>query len=82
MKGDKVMCINSDYEETGLMAEIPCEVGDICIVDEIRSYNSHQRKYIDIVLFGDWLFDSNIFCKYFITIADWREKQIKSVIDD
>ena len=35
MKGDKVMCINSDYEETGLMAEIPCEVGDICIVDEI-----------------------------------------------
>ena len=60
------------------MAELPCEVGDICIVNDVYSYDG---TIYSIVLFGDWIFD-NIFSKYFIPIAEWREQQIKSVLDD
>ena len=79
--GDKVICINSYYDEINFMTEIPCEIGDICIVDEIRKH-SYDGTIYSIVLFGDWTFDKNIFSKYFIPIAEWREQQIKSVLDD
>ena len=75
--GDKVICIKTD-----IYGELPCEVGGIYVVDDIRT-RSYDGKIISIVIFTDYLFDDiNNFIKYFIPIAEWREQQIKSVLDD
>ena len=77
--GDKVICINSDYDEYDILAELPCEVGDIC---EIHSVSTTTPLGEVFMFKGLWEFDISMFYKYFIPIAEWREQQIKSVLDD
>jgi hypothetical protein len=74
-EGDKVICINNVYEEQGLLAEIPCEIGDIIEVSFVN--HEHMMVYILDV----WDFNINTFLKYFITLSEWREQQMKSILD-
>jgi len=80
--GDRVVCIDiiNGIDVTN-NTKFPCEIGDICIVEEIRKHN-YNGTASSIVLFGDWIFGSEIFSNYFITLAEWREQQIKIVLDD
>jgi hypothetical protein len=76
--GDEVICINNlyEYEYGNMMAELPCEVGDICKIKHVH--------HDEVSLFHDsWIFGINEdFFKYFITIGQWREQQIKTILDD
>jgi hypothetical protein len=71
-KGDKVICIKS-YD--GFLENDICFIGTMTI-DEV-----YIRREINVVSSGGWFLLID-FCTYFITIAEWREEQMKNILDD
>jgi len=78
--GDKVICIKTDYISTeGNLCELDMTIGKLYTIDRI----SNRSITIDRWLFGliDEIFIRK-FQDYFITLADWREKQIDNILND
>jgi len=80
--GDKVICIRKDYINLSYVnSELDLTIGESYIVELVMD-RSIQIK--------GWVFGKNekddtflrYFKDYFTTIAELREQQIKSVIDD
>jgi uncharacterized protein (DUF779 family) len=68
---DKFICIKK---------RLLINLGDIYLLDKMEnteaSFVYHQSGgVLDII-------SDNIITEYFITIAEWREKQIKTILDD
>jgi hypothetical protein len=91
-KGDKVICIKTyifgltEYYTQGKEYEI-LSVGTKTLCNKIA-----VRPYVKSNLYGGMRFsrvgvsiadvDNRNLVEYFITLAEWREQQIKSVIDE
>jgi len=78
--GDKVICIKTDYISTeGNSCELNMTIGKLYTIDRI----SNRSITIDRWSFGliDEIFIRK-FQDYFITLADWREKQIDNILND
>jgi len=78
--GDKVICIKTDYISTeGNLCELDMTIGKLYTIDRI----SNRSITIDRWSFGliDEIFIRK-FQDYFITLADWREKQIDNILND
>jgi hypothetical protein len=78
--GDKVICIKTDYISTeGNLCELDMTIGELYTIDRI----SNRSITIDRWSFGliDEIFIRK-FQDYFITLADWREKQIDNILND
>jgi hypothetical protein len=79
--GDKVICIKLDYMTSdGILHQLDFSIGEIYVVGS-------ANNLIAIRGYG-WAFginDSNCireFKDYFITLAEWREQQINSILND
>jgi hypothetical protein len=82
-KGDKLIYIVDD--KSGYKKG---EIYEICDIQSFKGedYNSPEGIYYKV--FYDtklhtyfWFYDINM-SDYFITLAEWREQQIKTIIDD
>lgn len=76
--GDKVVCIKS----TNLNNHENFIKGNIY---EIYQANIYQANITDVHIYikpGGVKFFINNFDKYFITLAEWREQQINSILDE
>lgn len=76
--GDKLICIKTiKHFETG---KIRFNAG--------VSYEVIDTRYRQIWLIPEWVFESDklemllFFKDYFITLAEWRDKQINSILED
>ncbi len=76
-KGDKVMCI----KKIGVFPDKDFLKNETYIISSIILDEVYIRKEIDVVNSGRWFLITD-FYKHFITLAEWREQQIKSVIDE
>ena len=80
--GDKVICSKLEYISTnGENCELPFTIGDSY---DIQRINNRLCVYIDGYAFGLYKDDVYIrlFSDYFITIAEYREQQIKTILDE
>ena len=78
--GDKVICIKTDYISTeGNLCELDMTIGELYTIGRI----GNKSITIDRWTFGliDEIFIRK-FQDYFITLADWREKQIDNILND
>ena len=94
-KGDKVICIKDAYYTVSLKPELLYKCGEIYEINKINNIvmDDSYYTYIDIkrndkkdASTGFYL-DNKIeewykFSDYFITLAEWREKQINSILND
>ena len=71
-KGDKVICIK---RHNGFLEN------DICFISSVGENEVCIRREINVVYSGCWFLLLDYY-RYFITVAEWREQQIKSVIDE
>ena len=76
-KGDKVVCIKDYITETK-----SSEIGNIYSVDYISDFSTIVLINSCVFYIRNKISDNDLyFYDYFATLAEWREKQIKSILD-
>jgi hypothetical protein len=95
-KGDKVVCIkNISYTSkiapnfyiykynTGHQYEVETSspIGYYITTDDIRDKSGIKAESLDRNGLIFFIEEENKFVDYFITLAEWREQQIKTVLD-
>ena len=79
--GDKVVCIRLDYiNGVGDLSKLSLNIGQIYIVEHVELYSVSVCGYLFGIYDETWKIRS--FSDYFIPLSEWREKQIKIVLDD
>jgi hypothetical protein len=83
--GDKVICLK-DYVVYGFLSKHTYKENKIYEVLTSEIGVSQYRIFINdeenAGLWFDLITNKDFYSKYFITLAEWREQQIKIVLDD